>query len=169
MGGTRHGRFPELVAAGVPVALGSDSGNYADFFDIGRQLYLAATIHREARGVMPTITAEQAVEMATVHGARALRADDRIGSIEAGKFADIVIHSRNRPEWFPGVDPVNSLVYSGQSNGVDTVLVGGEVIVAGGRPVRIDIEAALAEIDASARSLFARMGYEVEQRWPIIR
>ena len=169
MGGTRHGRFPELVAAGVPVALGSDSGNYADFFDIGRQLYLAATIHREARGVMPTITAEQAVEMATVHGARALRADDRIGSIEAGRFADIVIHSPNRPEWFPGVDPVNSLVYSGQSNGVDTVLVGGEVVVAGGRPVRIDVEAALGEIDASARSLFARMGYEVEQRWPIIR
>jgi cytosine/adenosine deaminase-related metal-dependent hydrolase len=167
MGTTRQGRFPEMAAAGVPVALGSDSGNYSDFFDVGRQAYLAATIHREFRGVMPTITAEQALEMATIHGARVLGATDRIGSIEAGKLADLVVHSASRPEWHPGVDPVNSLVYSAQSNGIDRVLVGGEVVVEGGRPVRLDLDAALREIDAAARSLFERMGYRVEERWPI--
>ena len=50
VGVSRVGRFPEMVAQGVNVALGSDSGNYSDFFDVGRQAYLAATIHREARG-----------------------------------------------------------------------------------------------------------------------
>ena len=109
MGVSRVGVFPEMVAAGVNVALGSDSGNYSDFYDVGRQMYLAATIHREARGVMPTITAEQAIEMATLNGARAIGAGDWLGSLEAGKQADLVIHRWDRPEWRPGVDPVNSL------------------------------------------------------------
>ena len=121
MGVSRVGVFPEMVEAGVNVALGSDSGNYSDFYDVGRQMYLAATIHREARGVMPTITAEQAIEMATINGARAIGAGDWLGSLEPGKQADLVIHRWDRPEWRPGVDPVNSLVYSAQSSGVDTV------------------------------------------------
>ena len=97
MGVSRVGVFPEMVEAGVNVALGSDSGNYSDFYDVGRQMYLAATIHREARGVMPTITAEQAIEMATINGARAIGAGEWLGSLEAGKQADLVIHRWDRP------------------------------------------------------------------------
>ena len=59
-GVTVHGKFPEMVAAGVNVCLGSDSGNYGDFFDVAKQMYLAATLHRESREAMPTISAHQA-------------------------------------------------------------------------------------------------------------
>jgi cytosine/adenosine deaminase-related metal-dependent hydrolase len=165
---SRVGVFPEMVAAGVNVALGSDSGNYSDFYDVGRQMYLAATIHREARGVMPTITAEQAVEMATINGARAIGAGAWLGSLEAGKQADLVIHRWDRPEWRPGVDPINSLVYSAQSVGVDTVIVGGEPILEGGRFTRVDVERELARIDEAARALNRRSGYRVAHRWPVV-
>jgi cytosine/adenosine deaminase-related metal-dependent hydrolase len=165
---SRVGVFPEMVAAGVNVALGSDSGNYSDFYDVGRQLYLAATIHREARGVLPTITAEQAIEMATINGARAIGAGEWLGSLEVGKAADLVIHRWDRPEWRPGVDPVNSLVYSAQSSAVDTVIVGGEVILEGGQFTRVDEVAEFAAIDGASRALNARSGYRVEGRWPIV-
>jgi len=168
MGVSRVGHFPEMVEARVNVALGSDSGNYSDFYDIGRQMYLAATIHREARGVMPTIAAEDVVEMATINGARAIGAGDWLGSLEAGKQADLVIHRYDRPEWRPGVNPINSLVYSAQTVAVDTVIVGGETILAGGRFTRVDGERELAAIDAAARALNARSSFAVQHRWPVI-
>jgi cytosine/adenosine deaminase-related metal-dependent hydrolase len=168
MGVSRVGVFPEMLAAGVNVALGSDSGNYSDFYDVGRQMYLAATIHREARGELPTVTAEQAIEMATINGARAIGAGDWLGSLEAGKEADLVIHRWDRPEWRPGVHPVNSLVYSAQSVAVDTVIVGGEVILEGGRFTRVDEQEELARIDAAARALNQRSGYRVDGAWPVI-
>jgi 5-methylthioadenosine/S-adenosylhomocysteine deaminase len=168
MGVSRVGVIPEMLAAGVNVALGSDSGNYSDFYDVGRQMYLAATIHREARGELPTISAEQAIEMATINGARAIGAGDWLGSLEAGKAADLVIHRWDRPEWRPGVHPVNSFVYSAQSVAVDTVIVGGEVILEGGRFTRVDEQAELARIDAASRALNERSRYRPESRWPVI-
>lgn len=168
MGVSRSGRFPEMVESGVNVALGSDSGNYSDFFDVGRQAYLAATIHREARSRNPTISAEQALEMATVNGARSLGVEQWIGSLEEGKKADIAVHAYDRPEWRPGLDPVTSLVYSAQSTGVDTVIVDGEIILEGGRFTRLDEEAEYRRIDAAARALYKRMGFQIPHRWPVL-
>lgn len=166
MGVSRTGRVPELLRAGVNVALGSDSGNYSDFFDVGRQAYLAATIHREARGEQPAISAEQALEMATLNGARALGVDPWTGSLEPGKKADLVIHNYCRPEWRPGLDPVTSLVYSAQSTGVDTVIVDGRIILEGGRFPHLDEERLYRRIDQAARALYARMGWVPQHRWP---
>ena len=157
-----------MLAAGVNVGLGSDSGNYSDYFDIGRQAYLAATIHREARGQMPTISAEQALEMATINGARALGLAGEIGSLEVGKKADIVIHDYRRPEWRPGLDVLNSLIYSAQSVAVDTVIIDGEIVLQGGRFVHLDEDAEYRRIDAAARALYARMGFGIRSRWPIV-
>ena len=140
----------------------------SDFFDVGRQMYLAATLHREARGQMPTISAEQAFEMATLHGARALGVADAVGSLEAGKRADIVIHRFDRPELRPCSDPLLSLVYSAQSTGVDTVLVDGEVVLQGGEFVRVDAERELRHVDAAAAALRGRMGWKSQSRWPIV-
>jgi len=168
MGVSRVGSFPEMVEQGVNITLGSDSGNYSDAFDIGKQMYLAATIHREARGLMPTISAEQSLEMATINGANSLGLGHLVGSIEPGKRADIVIHEYRRPEWHAGMDPINNLVYSAQSTGVDTVMVNGEVILERGEFTRVDEEAEYREIDRSARALYKRMGFEIQHRWKVV-
>jgi cytosine/adenosine deaminase-related metal-dependent hydrolase len=168
MGVSRTGRVPELVSAGVNLALGSDSGNYSDYFDVGRQAYLAAVLHREARGEQPCISAEQALEMATLNGARSLGVDAWTGSLEPGKQADLVIHDYCRPEWRPGLDPVTSLIYSAQSAGVDTVLVGGRIILQGGRFPHLDAERLYHQIDQAARALYRRMGWVPRHRWPAL-
>lgn len=168
MGAARIGHFPEMIESGVNVALGSDSGNYSDFLDIGRQVYLAATIHRETRGVTPVITAEEAIEMGTVNGARALGVGESIGSIEIGKRADMVVHDQRRPEWHPLTDPAASFVYAAQTSGVRDVVIDGAVVLRDGSFSSIDEGAALEGIDRAASALRRRMGVQVERSWPIV-
>jgi 5-methylthioadenosine/S-adenosylhomocysteine deaminase len=105
--------------------------------------------------------------MATLNGASALGLADQIGSLEPGKKADIVVHSYRRPEWRPGLDVINSLIYSAQSVGVDTVIVDGEIILEGGRFTRVDEEAEYRQIDRAARALYERMGFAIQNRWPV--
>ena len=168
MGTSKRSKFPEMVNSGINVALGSDSGNYSDYFDVGRQAYLAATIHREYREEMPTISAAQAIEMATIHGARTIGMDKLIGSFEPGKKADVVIHDYCRAEWRPGFDLPNSLIYSAQSTAVDTVLVNGEIILERGKFTRVNDEEEFRRIDSAARSLYKRMGVDFDYPWPVI-
>ena len=167
MGASHIGRFPEMIERGVNVALGSDSGTYSDYLDIGRQAYLAATIHREAKQRVPVISAHTALEMATLDGARSLGVLAETGSIEVGKRADIVIHSRRRPEWHPGLNAVNGLIFGAQSTGVDTVLIDGEPILEDGRFTHLDEAAEYERIDRAAAALFERIGFAPDWGWPL--
>ena len=168
LGGSHMGHHPELLVRGVPLALGSDSSNWSNFFDVGMQVYLAATLHREATMVLPTITAETALEMATLNGAHVMGIPTLIGAIEVGRRADIVVDRRQRPEWHPGLDLVYDLVYAAQSKTVDTVLIDGKVVFRDGRFVTVDEETAYAEIDRAARALVKRLGFSTPARWPVI-
>lgn len=164
MGAIRMGRYPEMLEAGVAVALGCDG--WSGKHDMARQAYLAATLFREVRDEMPVITAHHALEMATLHGARALGMQDEVGSLEAGKRADIVIHSTDRPG--PRCrDAVHSLVYYWQSETVNTVLVDGEAIYDQRRFTRFDERDALERIDAAA-SARERMIDVRGTPWPIV-
>ena len=167
MGAIRHGRFPEMLAAGVPVALGSDgiSGRR----DVLRQAYLAAVGFREMRGDFPVLTGEDVLEMATVNGARVLGMENELGSIEVGKRADIVVHTLDRPEAHPRFgDPVDSLVYFRGSSTVDTVFVDGEAILDEGRFTRFDAAEAYRTIDAESARFEQGLGASSFAVWPLV-
>jgi 5-methylthioadenosine/S-adenosylhomocysteine deaminase len=107
--------------------------------------------------------------MATRNGAKAALADDRIGSIEIGKEADIVLFDTNRPEWQPLINPVSNLVYSATGDSVRDVFVAGEHVVAGGRLTKID-EAKLYEQIPVAVARFGKhlkLDQMVQLRWPV--
>jgi cytosine/adenosine deaminase-related metal-dependent hydrolase len=166
MGAIRIGRIPEMLARGVTVGLGSDG--HSGKRDVARQAYLAATLHREMRDEFPVIDAYTALEMATLHGARAASLADEIGSLEVGRRADLVIHSTDRPESRPHLkDPVPNLVYHSQSRTVDSVMVDGEFIFDRGRFTRFDAEAMYRQIDAAAARIEARLDGMRPRRWPI--
>lgn len=93
---TKIGRIPELIEAGVNVAIGIDGNNASNYADMMRATYLVAGLFKDARRDPALLPAEKALEMATLGGARALRAEDEIGSLEAGKRADVVLHDRLR-------------------------------------------------------------------------
>ena len=164
-----HGRFPEMLAAGVRVSLGGDSGNGSNHFDMLRMMWLVASFWKDARldvGVMP---AEQVLEMATVHGAAALGLAARVGSLEPGKRADLVIFDADQPEWRPLLNPVQNLVYAATGASVRTVMVDGSVVVDNGRVTTIDEREVYARVERLAPTYLARAGLPIVSKWPVMR
>ncbi len=163
-----HGRFPEMVDAGVCVSLGGDSGNGSNHLDMLRLMYLTATVYKDARldvGVMP---AERVLEMATIRGAEALGLERRIGSIEPGKRADLVLYDLDTPEWRPLLNPVNNLVYAASGSSVRTVLIDGRVVLDEGRLTTLDERALYDRVERLSREHVRRAGVPVESKWPVV-
>ncbi len=158
-GGTLHGRHAELWRRGANISLGSDSANWSNSFDLFRQANLALLTARDAHEDRTYLLAEDVLRMATRGGARAAGLEDRIGSIEPGKRADLVIHTLDRPEMRPVTDMIRNLVYASGSKSVRTVIVDGRVVLEDGRFPHLDEPALLARIDAAAQGLLRRMGY----------
>ncbi len=165
---TRHGKFPEMLAKGVCVSIGIDGATSSDFLDMGRAIYLAASLFKDCRMDGRVIPTEQALEMATINGAQSLLMEDRIGSLEKGKKADIVLFDRRRPEWIPMWDPVASLVWSADGKSVDTVIIDGEIVLEEGEFTTIDEGAVLAKVQVQAKRCNERIGLPLKTRWPVV-
>jgi 5-methylthioadenosine/S-adenosylhomocysteine deaminase len=162
------GKLPELLALGVNVAVGSDHAS-SGIVDMAQEMRLACCCYKEMRLNPRVMPPETALEMATINGARAALWGDRIGSIEVGKDADIVLFDTERPEWQPLINPVANLVYSATGDSVRDVFVAGEQLVAHGRMTRID-ESRLYEAIPLALSRFSKhldLKKMVKLRWPV--
>lgn len=169
VGGTLDGRHAELHKQGANVALGCDSANFTTAFDIADQALLAILTAREKTGNSDMLHAEDGLEMATINGARAVGLADRLGSLEVGKRADLVIRSENLPEAHPGLDPIRSVVHSSRSKSVDTVIVNGEVIVEHGHSIRVDEEEVYAKSREAANRILEGLDLSPPPpRWPHI-
>jgi cytosine/adenosine deaminase-related metal-dependent hydrolase len=163
-----HGRFPEMLARGVSVSLGGDSGNGSNHFDMLRLMHLVALLYKDARMDVSVMPPETVLEMATIHGAAALGLEREIGSLEPGKRADLVLYDLDVPEWRPLLDPVNSLVYAATGASVRTVVIDGRVVLDDGRITTIDETDVYRRIETLSREQIARAGVRMEPRWPVI-
>ncbi|HEV2057699.1 MAG TPA: amidohydrolase family protein [Methylomirabilota bacterium] len=163
-----HGRFAEMLDAGVSVSLGGDSANGSNHFDMLRLMYLAALVPKDARLDPAVMPPERVLEMATLHGARALGLENEIGSLEPGKRADMVIFDLDLPEWRPLLDPVNTLVYSSSAASVRTVVVDGRVLLDDRRVTTVDEREALARAERLSGPYLARAGLAARPKWPVI-
>jgi 5-methylthioadenosine/S-adenosylhomocysteine deaminase len=167
-GTTQTGKWPELLAVGVPIALGTDAENVSNHQDICRSMHLAALLPRDARRDPTAVSAEQALEMATIGGARALRLDHLVGSLELGKQADITCFDTDDFDWRPLHNPVANLVYGSTGHSVDTVLVAGEVVLERKHLVRVDEGAVREAVERIDREVLAAIGIDPVPAWPVI-
>ena len=165
-GVTRAGRHAELVERGGRVALGCDSANAGDLADILRAAALAAGLARDARLAPERFGADTAFELATIAGAEAIGMGARIGSIEPGKRADLVVHDTRSPAWTPIGDLAHQLVWGTDGRSVRDVVVDGRVVVRDGRCTTVDEAALRAEAQAAQRALLARAGITLRPTWP---
>src|SRR5690349_14753327 len=99
---------------------------------------LAAYLLSRDAGDATQLAAEEVFEMATVGSARAMGMGHRMGSLEAGKWADIVIRSAGVPEFQPGHSVVQNLLLASRGKSVDTVIVDGQIVVRSGHSTRVD-------------------------------
>lgn len=130
----------KLHKAGVNVALGTDGAASNNDLDMLAEMRTAALIGKAVAGDASAVPALQALEMATLNGARALGMEDSIGSLELGKLADIVAIRMNSFNAMPVYNIISHLVYSTQSNQVSHVWVGGKLLVEGGQLTTIDTQ-----------------------------
>ena len=155
-----RGRCPaiELIEAGVCVALGSDATAPDRSGDMFRHMQQAMHYHRRHfrdAGVLPP---GKVLEMATIDGARALGLEDRLGSIETGKEADLVLVDMRRPHLCPvNMEPYRLACFA-NGNDVDTVVIGGELVLRGGQPTRVDAERILDAAEREAEAMIDRIG-----------
>ena len=129
---------PKYLASGVPVGLGTDgaaSNNDLDMFEAMRQ---AALLHKLTTGDPRTVPAIAALEMATIGGARVLGLERSVGSLQAGKRADVVIVDAAQPRHTPMYDPVSHLVYVMRGDDVVTTIVNGRVLMENRRVLSLD-------------------------------
>lgn len=129
--------IPALRARGIPVGLGTDGPASSNDLDLLAATRIAGLLHALTSGP-GALGARDLVAMATIDGARALGIDPWVGSLEPHKLADLVILDGASPLAL-GADPYSALVYALGRAEVRTVLVDGQVRVADGRPVGIDV------------------------------
>lgn len=169
------GRVPpiwELERLGAVVALGTDGCATNNGQNPWEGMKMAVYMQRVRHGDPDLGTAEQALEMATIKAARALGLENKVGSLEPGKEADVAMFRRYQLHLVPDAMLVNNLVYSGLSNLADTVIVGGKVILSSGRSTVFDEEEVVARAREAQRGVIREAGLEGEigltSSWPVI-
>jgi 5-methylthioadenosine/S-adenosylhomocysteine deaminase len=137
---------PELRAAGVAVGLGTDgpAGSNNDL-DLMEEMDLAAKLAKITKMDPRALNAQAVVEMATIDGARALHMEKEIGSLEAGKKADIILIGLDAPNAVPMYDVYPQLAYALKGSDVQTVIIGGRVVMREKKLLTEDEPAAIAK------------------------
>src|SRR3954469_3233746 len=143
-------KVADMQRSGIVVSLGTDgaaSNNDLDMFEAMRQ---AAFLAKLQTGDPRAVPARKALEMATIDGARALRMDSMIGSLEAGKRADAITVSMTSARQTPMYDPLSHLVYVTRGDDVRTTIVNGRVLMRDRKVLTLDSRQVLAEARAMA-------------------
>jgi 5-methylthioadenosine/S-adenosylhomocysteine deaminase len=152
---------PEMRAVGVAVGLGTDgpAGSNNDL-DIMEEMDLAAKLAKIMKVDPLALNAKAVVEMATIDGARALHMEKEIGSLEAGKKADVVVLSLDHPNEVPMYDVYAQLAYAMKASDVETVVIGGREVMRDQKLLTVDEAAAVAKAREFRKSVAKSLGME---------
>lgn len=133
-------RSAELLHAGVGLAIGTDGAASNNDLDGFGEMRTAALLAKAVAGDAQAMSAAEALEAATLGGARAIGMQERIGSLEVGKRADLIAVDFGRPELAPVYNPVSHLVYAASRRDVSDVWTDGVARVRGGRLLGVDLD-----------------------------
>ena len=144
---------PQILRSGIPVGLGTDGCASNNNLDLFHEMDMAAKLHKAVSFDPTTMDAKTVVEMATIGGARAIGLDAQIGSLEAGKQADVIIIDAARSHLSPLFHPESHIVYAAKSSDVRDVIVGGHVRVRNRKLLSLDVDEIMARVREIARHI----------------
>jgi 5-methylthioadenosine/S-adenosylhomocysteine deaminase len=150
----------ELEERGAVVALGTDGSGTNNGQNPWETMKLAVYMQRVRTGDRSLGSAEQALELATIKAAKALGLDDRVGSLEVGKRADIIALRSDQVHLVAGARLLNNLVYSGGSTFADIVMVDGKILLEGGRSTVFDEPAVVDDAQAAQAQMIQEAGLQ---------
>src|ERR1700731_2901865 len=152
---------PKMRAAGIAVGLGTDgpAGSNNDL-DLMEEIDLAAKLAKITKMSPLALNALAVVQMATIDGARALHMEKEIGSLEKGKKADIILISLDEPNAVPMYDVYAQIAYALKASDVQTVMIGGRVVMGDHKLLTVDEQAAIAKAREYKKSIAASLGMQ---------
>ncbi len=150
--------LPEFLQNGVNVSVGTDSNNTNNSLDMFSEMKILGLLHKSSRWDATVAPAQQLLDYATVNGAKAIGMSDRLGSIETGKYADIIILDGKAPNLRPLLpeNMVANIAYSASSLNVKTVLCQGDTVVRDGKILTLDTGKVMDASEDVWRSLCQR-------------
>ncbi|MFQ6123631.1 MAG: amidohydrolase family protein [Candidatus Heimdallarchaeota archaeon] len=162
-------KVPRLLKEGINVTIGTDGGPSNNTYDMLREMRLTSYLQK-VRTLNPTVLpAESVLEMATIRGAKVLGLEEKIGSIEIGKRADLIlVKFADKPHLTPMYNPVSSLVYAACGSDVDTTLIDGQVIMRARKLQTIDELKVLEKAQKRGIGVTEKAGIEITSRWPTL-
>lgn len=146
---------PQLLAAGALVGLGTDGAASNNNLDLLEEMRTCALLHKVATLDSTVLPAYQVLDMATRQGAKVLGLE-KLGSLQPGYRADLIMLNLNKPHLTPLHDPVANLVYAAQSSDVQTVIIDGKIIMKNRQVMTLDEEKIIYEAEARGQDLIRR-------------
>ena len=153
-------RVPEMLAAGITVGLGTDGPVCNNSLSLFEEMKFASLIQKATRLDATVLPADQILRMATINGARALGLGDRIGSLEVGKQADLLLLDLAQPNLTPteintaGGNLLWNLVFAADARNVAAVWVDGRQLIANGRATQVSEQTVITEAQQHGLALF---------------
>jgi 5-methylthioadenosine/S-adenosylhomocysteine deaminase len=157
-GGSGVAPVPALLAAGVAVGLGTDGAASNNDLSLWEEIDTAAKLAKVTTGDPTVLDARTALAMATRLGAEAIGMQREIGTLEAGKRADLILVRTDSIHQIPHYDPYSLLVYSTKADDVDTVIVDGKVVMAAGRVLTVSEATVRRRVAAYAERIGGALG-----------
>jgi 5-methylthioadenosine/S-adenosylhomocysteine deaminase len=149
---------PEMLKENLPVGLGTDGAASNNDLNLWEEMDTAAKLHKVISKDPKVVTAEEAFEMATLRGARALHLEKEIGSIEKGKRADLAIVDLDDLNQTPSYNIYSDLVYATKASDVRTVIVEGRVIMRDRRLLTLNEETIKADARRFRQRIIESLG-----------
>src|SRR5215510_2219489 len=149
---------PEMLKQNLPVGLGTDGAASNNDLNLWEEMDTAAKLHKLISKDPKVVSAQEAFEMATIRGARALHLETEIGSIETGKRADLVIVDLDDLNQTPYYNIYSDLVYSAKSGDVRTVIIEGRVVMRDRRLLTLNEESIKADARRYRERIVESMG-----------
>ncbi|MHB8169988.1 MAG: amidohydrolase [Thermincolia bacterium] len=147
---------PKMLEMGILVGLGTDGASSNNNLDMLQEMRSAALLHKVNSGDPTILPAYQALEMATVNGAKVLGLDQEVGILKIGYKADLILLDLEQPHLYPRHDVVANVVYAAQAADVRTVIIDGQIVMKDRKLLTMDEPKVLAEAQRCTESLLAR-------------
>ncbi|MBQ3510062.1 MAG: amidohydrolase [Peptococcaceae bacterium] len=145
--------IPKYLQAGLNVGIGTDGCSSNNTLNMFKEMTICSFVQK-VNAMDPTVLpAEEILKLGTIGGAKAMRWDDEIGTLEVGKKADLILVDINKPHFAPWNNTVSDLVYSAQGSDVKTTIVNGKVLMKNYEVLTMDVEKIMAETSRIARNV----------------
>lgn len=148
--------IPAMLERGIICGLGTDGQASNNDLDMFREMDTAAKIHKVINLSPTVMSAPTVVKMATMGGAKILGLEKKIGSIEIGKEADIILVDMNKPHLTPLYNGYSHLVYAVSGSDVKTSIIGGRIVMKDRKLLTIDVEQAINNVRTIASAIQGR-------------